>query len=313
MRLILTATALIAAVALMATALTGAWDAEASGHAAERSIPATWIAPGAEVVVSITARGYGGVGQVAETPPEGFSYVGSTLPDSAVEARGGALAFTLLGEETFSYTLRAPMQEGEYAISGVLIDANKVREEIGGDILIRVGREPSPTPTPAPTETPEPANAPSPTPEPAETPTPAPESPTPTPEPADAPTPEPASAPEPTPTPAPEPTNTPAPQPTPAPAPAPQPTNTPEPAPTPEPAETPTPEPTNTPEPAETPTPQPTDTPTPKPTPTPLGAVVTGGGTSEGPPAALALLAILLGSGAVVLLAFAYARSRRRG
>ena len=62
---------------------------------------------------------------------------------------GQTVAFTLLGDERFTYTVAAPSAEGSYSFSGVLLDANKAEQAVGGDSTIRVG--PPPTPTPEPT------------------------------------------------------------------------------------------------------------------------------------------------------------------
>ena len=140
--------------------------------------PRRGVAPGGEMEVTITAGGYGELGRVIETLPKGFSYARSTLPDSAVKVEGDTLKFTLLGEERFSYTVRAPAVEGQYSFSGALLDANVVREEVGGETLLRVGSEPTATPTPGPpataTAAPAPAATPTHTPEPTATSTPEP-------------------------------------------------------------------------------------------------------------------------------------------
>ena len=214
---------------------------EATSHSSVRSFSAPWVLPGGALEVTITAAGYGGLGQVVETLPAGFSYQGSDLSEFAVAVEDQTVAFTLLADERFTYRVTAPSATGVYSFSGILRDVNKAEEAVEGDSSIRVG--PPPTPTPEPTHTP--------TPEPTHTPTPEPTH-TPTPEPTHTPTPEPTH------TPTPEPTHTPTPEPTSTPTPEPTPTPTPEPP-------TPTPTPTATPEP---PTPTPTPTATPEPTPT---------------------------------------------
>ena len=171
-RLIWTAAALIATVSLIVISQAPPWDAdvEAGGHSATRAFAAPWVAPGGEMEVTITAGGYGALGRVIETLPEGFGYARSTLPASAVKVEGDTLKFTLLGEERFAYTVRAPAVEGQYSFSGALLDANAVREEAGGDTLLRVGSEPTATPTPGPAAT----STATPTPEPTATPAPLP-------------------------------------------------------------------------------------------------------------------------------------------
>ena len=200
---------------------------DATSHMAVRSFSAPWTLPGGTLEVTITAAGYGGFGQVVETLPAGFRYEGSDLSEAAVKAEGQTVTFTLLADERFAYTVAAPSAEGSYSFSGVLLDANRAEQAVGGDSMIRVG--PAPTPTPEPTATPTPEPTATPTPEPTATPTPEPTA-TPTQEPTATPippeptptataTPEPPTA-TPTPTAVPEPTPTSAaPPPTPAPEP----------------------------------------------------------------------------------------------
>ena len=186
---------------------------EATSHSSVRSFSAPWVLPGGTLEVTITAAGYGGLGQVVETLPAGFSYQGSDLSEFAVAVDGQTIAFTLLADERFTYTVAAPSTAGVYSFSGVLRDVNKAEEAVAGDSSIRVGPPPTPTPEPTHTPTPEPTHTP--TPEPTHTPTPEPTA-TPTPEPTSTPTPEPTATPtpEPTATPTPEPTATPTPEPT---------------------------------------------------------------------------------------------------
>ena len=106
-----------------------------------------------------------------ETLPAGFSYEGSDLSKAAVKVEGQTVAFTLLGDARFTYTVAAPSAEGVYSFSGVLLDANRAEQAVGGDSSIRVGTAPTPTPTPEPTATPTPEPTATPTPEPTATPT----------------------------------------------------------------------------------------------------------------------------------------------
>ena len=212
----LAALAVVVAVAGVAGLLRPA-PVDATSHSALRSFSAPWVLPGGRLEVTIAVSDYGPFGQVVETLPEGFSYEGSDLSEAAVAVDGQTVAFTLLGDERVTYTVAAPSAEGSYSFSGVLLDANKAEQAVGGDSSIRVGPEPTPTPTPEPTPTP----TPTPTPEPTPTPTP---TATPTPEPTATPTPEPAATP--TPTATPTATPTPAPEPTPMSAAPPPPTAT---------------------------------------------------------------------------------------
>ena len=181
----------VAVAVVRAAGLLHATPVDATSHSAVRSFFAPWVLPGGRLEVTIAVSDYGGFGQVVETLPAGFSYEGSDLSEAAVAVEGQTVAFTLLGDERFTYTVAAPSAEGPHSFSGVLFDSHRVEQAVGGDSSIRVGPEPTPTPTP----TPEPTATP--TPEPTATPTPDTTS-TPTPEPATA-IPTPTAAPEPTP------------------------------------------------------------------------------------------------------------------
>ena len=217
--LLLAAGAVLLGIVLQSHSIAGA-----SGHSAERSFESPWVVPEGELRVTIAVKDYGAFAQVQETLPEGFSFVGSSLPDVAVKVDSGTLTFTLLGEDEFEYTVQAPAVEGTYGFSGIIKDQNKTEEEIGGDSSLRVGNEPTPTATPTVEPTPTPTS--SPTPEPTPTPTPEP-TPTPTPEPTSTATP----TPEPSPRPTPASTRTPTPEPTLPPTPTPMPTAAPTPTP----------------------------------------------------------------------------------
>ena len=180
----------VAVAVVGAAGLLHATPVDATSHSAVRSFSAPWVLPGGRLEVTIAVSDYGGFGQVVETLPAGFSYEGSDLSEAAVAVEGQTVAFTLLGDERFTYTVAAPSAEGSHSFSGVLLDSHRVDQAVGGDSSIRVGPAPTPTPTPEPTPTP--------TPEPTATPTP---------EPTATSTPEPATA-IPTPTVAPEPTST---------------------------------------------------------------------------------------------------------
>lgn len=190
--------------------------AEASGHSATRSFASPSVAPGGRIDVTISARNYGAFAQVVETIPGGFTYVGSSLPDTAVTARLDAITFTLLGEEQFTYTVQAPAVAAEFSFSGIVRDQHRTEVQTGGQTSLRVGAPPTPAPTPdaPPTATAEPTPTPTPIPAPAATPVLAP---TPTPRPTATPTAAPgtAAAPElrPTATPVSEHTSTPTPRP----------------------------------------------------------------------------------------------------
>ena len=123
----------------------GPWSAAAAGTPAT---PATWgairsfsppsVAPAGEVVVMITASGYGKFGAVTETLPSGFSYVSSSLEDDSVTVDGREVRFSLFGQTAFTYTVTASSTEGTYSFSGVLRNSDREDVPVGGALTIAV-------------------------------------------------------------------------------------------------------------------------------------------------------------------------------
>ena len=216
--------AAVVGVTMLLLAQPGAVGAQS--HSASRAFQLVWAAPGSELRVTITARNYGAFGQVVETLPDGFTFLGSSLDDAQVSSEGQTIQFTLLGDSRFTYTVTVPSAEGRYTFSGIIKNTDREEQTISGHLQLRVGPPPTPTPTsiPTPTPTPEPTATPTPTPTPEPTATPT-ATPTPTPVPTATPTPTPV--PTATPTPTPVPTATAAPTVAPMPTPTPTPTATP--------------------------------------------------------------------------------------
>ena len=102
------------------------------GPSAERSFSGFTIDSGSQVTVTINASDYGAAGFVAETLPEGFSYASSSLSDGSVRVSGQVVTFTLLGDDSFSYTVNAG-SEGEHAFSGTITSFDRLTGEVGGD------------------------------------------------------------------------------------------------------------------------------------------------------------------------------------
>ena len=201
---------------------------EAQSHSATRAFQQDWAAPGGELRVTITASNYGAFGQVAETLPDGFTFLSATLPGNQVEEEGQVVRFNLFGDSSFTYVVTAPNTEGQYIFTGIVRNVDREERSVTGHTQFRVGPPPTPAPTatstpvPPATATPEPTATP--TPEPTATPVP---TETPTPSPTPEPTATPTSTPEPTPTPAPTATSTPTATPSPEPTATPAPTATP--------------------------------------------------------------------------------------
>ncbi len=105
---------------------------------ASRSFSPASVAPGGEVVVTITVSNYGGFGRVAETLPAGFAYVASSLDDSQVAENGQEVRFTLQGEGSFTYTVTASSTAGSHSFSGTLTDSNRVVAAVGGNASVTV-------------------------------------------------------------------------------------------------------------------------------------------------------------------------------
>jgi len=100
------------------------YTAPASAANADRNFPAS-VSPSQEFQVTVNVNNYGVAGQVLEKLPDGFTFVSSTLPERAVTVNGSKVSFLLMGEKSFSYTLRAPASTGEYKIVGLLRDIDK--------------------------------------------------------------------------------------------------------------------------------------------------------------------------------------------
>lgn len=200
-----------AVLSLFIVMVAGLWSlnqVDASGHEAERAFASPWVAPQAQIEITINVRDAGVFSQVVETLPSGFEYVESTLEsilsETAVSVDADTVTFILVGVEEFTYTLKAPAIAGTYSFSGIARDQHKKSVQIGGHDSLRVGAAPTPTPT----ATPEPTPTPTATPIPTDTPVP---TVTPRPEPTSTPTPVPTDTPVPTETVAPESTATPPP------------------------------------------------------------------------------------------------------
>ena len=105
---------------------------------ASRSFSAPAVVGNAEVVVTITASGYGDFGQLVETLPPGFTYVSTSVPDD-VRAEGRTVRFALQEERSFTYTVSAPSSANTYSFSGELTDAQGSTHTVGGASQLRVG------------------------------------------------------------------------------------------------------------------------------------------------------------------------------
>ena len=143
--------------------LSGAAPLAAQGAAASatRSFsPATAVAPGTTVTVTIEAVGYGDLGGITETLPAGFEFVSSADGVAAIaDAADGRemVRVALLGApQTVSYVVTASSVEGDHAFEGMLIDEDQGSSDVGGASEVTVAATGTTTPDPTPEATPEP-------------------------------------------------------------------------------------------------------------------------------------------------------------
>ena len=133
-------------------------DAQQGGPSATRAFDETTVAPGGDVVVTITAAGYGQAGGVTETLPDGFTYEMSSLDDDQVTVGdAGTVRFILQGDTSFTYTVTASSDVGAHEFSGTLRDDDRKDHTVGGDDTVTVAVATEPTSTPSPTPTPDPS------------------------------------------------------------------------------------------------------------------------------------------------------------
>ena len=144
-------------VAFAAAGLLFAGAANALSHSATRTINPASVAAGGTVEISI-AFDISGFGSVTETLPEGFSYVSSD-PAGLGDVDGQDVTFVPFDvpDDTFTYTVTASMDPGDYSFSGTVQDSRKNESDVGGDTDVTVTAAPvTPTeePTAEPTEEP---------------------------------------------------------------------------------------------------------------------------------------------------------------
>ncbi len=133
------AAALVAAVVLWVSVPVGA-----GGHRAVRTLDVAAVDPGGEVVVTVEAEDFGRFGRVIELLPGGWTYTGSSLPETAVTVQTGRVRFLMLNLDpsqsfVFWYTAKAPDAAGTHVFSGVIEDSDRVAETVGGagEVVVR--------------------------------------------------------------------------------------------------------------------------------------------------------------------------------
>ena len=130
---------------------------QANEHSATRSFSATTVQPGDEITVTIALSAYGEGGSIAETLPEGFSFVSGSIlfvgGGGFARPSGNMVNVVLAGAgiTNVTYKVTAPSAAGgPHAFSGNFVNFAGESVDIGGDSMVTVSAAPPPTPTPAP-------------------------------------------------------------------------------------------------------------------------------------------------------------------
>ena len=88
---------------------------EANEHiGATRTFSSPTVAPGGELEVTIRTTGLSRFGQVQETLPEDFDYLGSDLPETSVRRSGQTVTFFPFGDDSFTYRVTASTTPEDY-------------------------------------------------------------------------------------------------------------------------------------------------------------------------------------------------------
>ena len=131
---------IVAAIVLAVALVIPAVVVSADTATATRTLPAAAVDPGANFNVGIVAAGCGGMGQVVETLPAGFSYVSCDSEDVIVTPTDNTVKFAFMGDgANFNYTVTASATEGPYSFDGIVKDENTNSYPVVGDTDITVG------------------------------------------------------------------------------------------------------------------------------------------------------------------------------
>ena len=149
---------------LIAAAVMLAWPlaSVAQTQSAVRSFDAETVEPGVTIEITVTANDYGQFGQIVEMLPQGFTFVDSTHDAEGVEVDGRVVTFTLLQNDSVTYTVTASETDGDYEFTGILKDEDRQEFAVVGASIITVLSPATPTPEPTilPTQTPTPTAGP---------------------------------------------------------------------------------------------------------------------------------------------------------
>ena len=78
----------------------------------------------------------------SNSPAAYLTYLSSRLPETSVRFTGREVSFSLLGVETFTYTVTAASVEGPHGFHGWNIDADKLRKQVLGGSVLTVSHAP---------------------------------------------------------------------------------------------------------------------------------------------------------------------------
>ena len=109
-----------------------------AGPEAERTFLAVSADSGGSLSVSVSASGYGAAASIMETLPGGFSYVSSSLSEASVMVNGQVVTFTLIGDDSFTYTVTASSDAGDYTFAGTIRSFDRIAADVTGDETIAV-------------------------------------------------------------------------------------------------------------------------------------------------------------------------------
>ena len=122
--------------------------AQANEHSATRSFSATTVAPGAEITVSIALSEYGEGGSIAETLPEGFSFVSGSIEfvggGGFARPSGNMVNVVLAGAgiTNVTYKITAPSAAGgPHTFTGNFVNFAGESEDIGGMDMVNVAED----------------------------------------------------------------------------------------------------------------------------------------------------------------------------
>ncbi len=106
---------------------------------ATRDLPNT-VLPNTQFDVTVDVNGCGVAGQVIETLPFGFTYVGIDDPlDYNVTINGQTVTITFIGaSKNITYQVMSPATQSIYTFSGIATGDDMVADSVGGDTTINV-------------------------------------------------------------------------------------------------------------------------------------------------------------------------------